>query len=84
MFKKLTHRKVYNRHANGAIVCVCGHPENEHTSFICHHFNRRGLIEPSQDGRYRLKSYGRRLIRSYVERTGDGPEDLKAMFRFGS
>lgn len=42
---------------------------------------RYGYIEP--DGTlYKLTIRGRSFIRDYVERTGDGPEDLKAMFRF--
>lgn len=31
---------------------------------------------------FELTPTGRAFIEDYVERTGDGPEDLKAMFRF--
>jgi hypothetical protein len=39
---------------------------------------RKGFIAANGN----LTRYGREWIDSYVERTGDGPEDLKAMFRF--
>ena len=32
--------------------------------------------------KHELTPTGRTFIEDYVERTGDGPEDLKAMFRF--
>lgn len=42
---------------------------------------RRGYIE--QDGtNYKLTMTGRAFIQDYIDRTGNGPEDLKAMFRF--
>jgi hypothetical protein len=42
---------------------------------------RRGLAE-GQGTEFRLTAEGRKLIEDYVARTGDGPEHLKAMFRF--
>ena len=41
---------------------------------------RRGLAE-GQGTDFRITDAGRRFITAYVERTGDGPEHLKARFR---
>jgi hypothetical protein len=39
---------------------------------------RKGLLAANGN----LTRYGKNWIESYVEKTGDGPEDLKAKFRF--
>lgn len=42
---------------------------------------RMGYMKPTADA-WTLTPKGERWITGYVEKTGDGPEDLKAMFRF--
>lgn len=43
---------------------------------------KRGLVK--QSGQVvEITTSGTRFIREYVNRTGNGPEELKAMFRFG-
>lgn len=43
---------------------------------------KRGLVKQSGDTLV-ITETGTRFIREYVNRTGNGPEELKAMFRFG-
>lgn len=42
---------------------------------------RRGYIK-SDGTNYKLTVTGRAFTEDYVDRTGNGPEDLKALFRF--
>jgi hypothetical protein len=46
--------------------------------------NRQWAYPVGDLGHIALTVEGERYITNYVETTGDGPEDLKAMFRFGS
>jgi hypothetical protein len=44
---------------------------------------RRGMVTPADNAQgATITDYGLRTIREYVNRTGNGPERLKAMFRF--
>jgi hypothetical protein len=43
---------------------------------------RRGMAQEHVPGRFSLTAMGRRWIEEYVQRTGDGPERLKALLRF--
>ena len=42
------------------------------------------LIEPTtaKKDEYRLSGWGQQWVADYVRRTGNGPEDLKALFSF--
>lgn len=45
-------------------------------------FVQWGFARQSKEGGFFMTPSGVRWIDNYVEQTGDGPEDLKAMFRF--
>lgn len=62
-------------------------PDDEHVTGKVHPktlaFLERNSMIAYRDDRPTLTDWGCQQVREYVAKTGNGPEDLKAMFRFG-